>query len=417
MVADARRAVTGVPVNGRPALPLACVIGDMDLIRPLGLAGIPCASVAAPGTPAMYSRFSKASLEWGNAWTSSEALVERLVAFGAAQPTPPVLFYQHDSDLLLVARNARRLQEVFRFVLADPELIEVLVDKARFQSMAEKLGLPVPRARRLDPASDTTANGLDLQFPVIVKPLVRRQSVWSALGSGRKAVRVDSPQELEQLWSRAAPAGVAIVVQEFVAGEESAIESYHVYVGATGRVAAAFTGRKLRTYPTQFGDSTALVTTDATDVATLGRQIVEQLKLRGVAKLDFKRDRDGRLRLLEINPRFTLWHHLGAMAGLNIPAQVYGDLTGVPQPVPASARTGVRWCRVWPDVKAARDHHVPFLRWMAWTFACEAKSTIAWDDPAPIVMAALGRMLRTPTRTPGYSRHVENCDPRISRRH
>ena len=39
-------------------LPLACVMGDMDLVRPLGLAGIPCAAVAPAGAPPRYSRFS-----------------------------------------------------------------------------------------------------------------------------------------------------------------------------------------------------------------------------------------------------------------------------------------------------------------------------------------------------------------------
>ena len=60
--------------------------------------------------------------------------------------------------------------------------------------------------------------------------------------------------------------------------------------------------------------------------------IVERLALTGVAKLDFKRDPQGNLRLLEINPRFNLWHHAGAIAGVNIPALVYADLAGLPRP-------------------------------------------------------------------------------------
>ena len=75
----------------------------------------------------------------------------------------------------------------------------------------------------------------------------------------------------------------------------------------------------------------------------LGRDIVERLKLFGVAKLDFKRDGAGKLHLLEINPRFTLWHHAAAVAGLNIPALVYADLTGTPRPAATRAKTGVRW--------------------------------------------------------------------------
>ena len=55
----------------------------------------------------------------------------------------------------------------------------------------------------------------------------------------------------------------------------------------------------------------------------LGRTLVQRLGLRGVAKFDFKRAADGRLFLLEVNPRFNLWHHPGALAGVNLPALVF----------------------------------------------------------------------------------------------
>ena len=103
----------------------------------------------------------------------------------------------------------------------------------------------------------------------------------------------------------------------------------------------------------------ALEITDADDVRRTGRAIVERLSLTGVAKLDFKRDPRGDLRLLEINPRFNLWHHAGAIAGVNIPALVYADLVGIPRPPVAPARAGVRWCRMWKDLPAARADGMP----------------------------------------------------------
>ncbi|WP_040637959.1 ATP-grasp domain-containing protein [Microvirga lotononidis] len=111
-----------------------------------------------------------------------------------------------------------------------------------------------------------------------------------------------------------------LMVQEAIPGPESRIESYHVYVDQTNATAAEFTGRKIRTFPLSCGHSTALETTDCADVRALGRDIVQKIGLRGVAKLDFKREPNGELHLLEINPRFSLWHHLGAIAGVNMPA-------------------------------------------------------------------------------------------------
>ena len=124
----------------------------------------------------------------------------------------------------------------------------------------------------------------------------------------------------------------------------------------------------------------------------LGRDIVERLKLFGVAKLDFKRDGAGKLHLLEINPRFTLWHHAATVAGLNIPALVYADLTGTPRPAATRAKTGVRWCRAWKDLPAARAGGVLLTAWLSWFAGCEVKSTLSWSDPSPFVRSTLHRL-------------------------
>jgi D-aspartate ligase len=401
----ARRTTPGSwPRSGGPlplAQPLACVLGDTDLLRPLGLGGIPCVVVADLGAPARFSRFARAALEWADAWERPRELVEILMRFGANQPEPPILFYQEDADLLVVSRHRNRLRQVFRFVVPDATLVEDLVDKSRFQVMAARAGLPVPAARRLIPSELPHPWDLDLRFPVVIKPLTRRNDVWEPVGGLGKAHRVDSPEALGALWPRLAAAGIELLIQELIPGPETRIESYHVYVDAAGEVVGEFTGRKLRTYPREYGHSTALVITDAPDVVELGRELVRRLDLRGVAKFDFKRGPDGKLYLLEINPRFTLWNHPGALAGVNLPVLVYRDLAGLPRRAVPRARPGVRWCKVWKDWAAARAAGVPLAKWVIWAWSCEAKRHLSWDDPLPLMGGALWRLSRAvqvPTR-------------------
>jgi len=374
--------------NGEP---LACVLGDADLLRALGIAGIPCVVAAAPGEPARYSRFARVVLDWADAWDRPEALLESLERFGAAQSTRPVLFYEEDRELLLVSRSRERLRRHFRFVVPAAELVEDLVDKGRFQALAQRLDLPVPAARVLDPRADSVP--LDLPLPLVLKPLVRRGDQWDPIAGGAKALRVDSPLALASLWPRLAAARITVVLQELIPGPETCIESYHVYVDEHGETVGEFTGRKLRTWPLSHGDSTALVITDAPDVTALGREVVRRLGLVGVAKFDFKRAPDGRLYLLEVNPRFTLWHHLGARAGVNIPAQVYADLAGLPRAAMRQARAGARWCKPWDDVRAARAAGISFLRWLPWALSCEATRVVAWDDPMPFIRGVLWRVM------------------------
>ena len=380
-------------MRGKSSRAFACVMGDVDLVRPLGLAGIPCAVVAKPGAATRYSRFTRQILPWADAWEQPEQLVSTLLEFAAQQAERPVLFYEEDRELLLVSRYRERLAEAFRFVVADPVLVEDLVDKSRFEKLARRVDLPVPRAHRLDPVNGPAPADVELRFPLIIKPLTRRTDVWEPLAGSGKALRVDHPSELAALWRRLEAARMVVLAQQLVEGSERSIESYHVYIDATGEVVGEFTGRKIRTYPARFGHSTALEITDAPDVARLGASLAARLKLRGIAKFDFKRAPDGTLYLLEINPRFNLWHHPGAVAGVNLPALVFGDLTGEPRPARVRARAGVRWCQVWSDVAAAREAGIPLRRWLPWALRCEAKRALSLDDPLPLVGAALASLL------------------------
>jgi D-aspartate ligase len=294
-----------------------------------------------------------------------------------------VLFYQSDEDLLFVSRHRQALSESFQFVIAEAAMVESLVDKARFQRLAQALSLPVPAARVVASGSAGPPEDLfDLGFPLIVKPLQRADGVWHSVEPARKAFRVDSPEQLRLRWPGLSALGRELIMQRHIDGPEDRIESYHVYVDRHGEIAAQFTGRKIRTRPLEYGQTTALTLTDAEDVARRGRELVGTLGLSGVAKFDFKRSPDGALHLLEANPRFNLWHHAGARAGINLPALVYADLTGRRRPEPARRPPDVRWCSP-RDVLSARESGVPLVRWLPWALGCQAKAVWALDDPMP----------------------------------
>src|SRR5215210_3972190 len=89
--------------------PLACVLGDTDLVRPLGLAGIRCAVVTRPDSPKAYSRYVEERIEWADNWAESDRLLANVLAFAAQAGAAPTLFFQYDGDLLFVSRNREAL--------------------------------------------------------------------------------------------------------------------------------------------------------------------------------------------------------------------------------------------------------------------------------------------------------------------
>jgi predicted ATP-grasp superfamily ATP-dependent carboligase len=366
--------------------PHAVVLGDTDLIRALGLAGIHCAVASRAHSPMAHSKFVAERIEWADNWGDPQRLEANLLEYAARHSERPPLFYQHDGDLAFVSRHRDSLREGFRFAVADPELVEDLIDKTRFAALAERLGLPVPRSHVLHPEPGTDAPELPLEYPVILKPLCRRDVIWVPVAGDAKALRVESPQELRELWPRLCDdGGFGVVAQELIPGGEERIESYHVYVDERGEVAGEFTGRKVRTWPREFGHTTALETTDEGDVYEIGRHCVERLGLKGVAKLDFKRTPAGELLLLEVNARFNLWHLPGAVAGMNLPALVYADLVGLPRPRAERPRCCIRWSVPWDDLTAARAGRLSLARWAAWQLRCQTRHVMSLDDPMPFL--------------------------------
>ena len=154
---------------------IACVMGDMDMIRPLGRAGIRSAPVAGPRAPVRYSRFTRGVVD-----ARHPSLIEALLEYAQGQREPPVLFYESDWSLLFVSSHRDRLATAFRFLMPDPELVQELLDKRRFQALAERLELPVPRSRLVSASGSACApDDLGIEFPVIVKPLPYRTSAGS----------------------------------------------------------------------------------------------------------------------------------------------------------------------------------------------------------------------------------------------
>ena len=375
----------------------ACILGDLDLVAPLRLAGIRCAVVTPPGDPARFSRHVEV-VGWEDPWSSGDALLRLLLRWAAEQEERPVLFYQTDASALFASEHRDALGASFDLVLPDRQLLGDLLDKLRFRELALRSDLPVPESQVLRPRLGTPVPAVD-DFPVLVKPATRGDPGWGAVEAQAKAVRVDDLTGLARVWDRLCTYGTDVLLQRIVPGPETAIESYHCYVDALGGLVADFTGRKLRTRPQEFGHTTALEITDEPSVKELGRHVVQTLGLRGVAKVDLKRAPDGRLWLLEINPRFNLWHHPAALAGVNLPAMVWADLRGLPRPPLGEVKVGTAWCSSW-DLQAAREWQVPLREWAAFARRCEARSMLSATDPGPTLRLAAQRTRRLLRRRP-----------------
>ena len=148
-----------------------------------------------------------------------------------------------------------------------------------------------------------------------------------------KAFEVDSDVEARNALSRTVALGIEMIVTEIIPGADDQFFSYYTYIDEEGRPLLHVTKRKLRQYPIRFGSGCFHTTNWDPEATELGLRFFEGVGLRGLGNVEFKRDaRDGRLKLIECNHRFTAATGLLRAAGADLPLFVYNKLTDRPLP-------------------------------------------------------------------------------------
>jgi predicted ATP-grasp superfamily ATP-dependent carboligase len=375
--------------------------GGLSLLRSLRLASVSVVlATSDPADPALRSRHVAGICHLPAPDADERTLVEALVQAGArlheglGRRVP--LFYGNDEQLSLVYGHREELERHYLLNLNDPALGLALLEKDRFEALARRHGLPVPRSWPMGDGGHALA---EAGGPKVVKPRRKTHFEESALrravfsGHGKALVFRDGAELLARL--PAAHAG-EVSVQDYVPGPDQRLVSFHGYADETGRVLAWFVGRKIRSFPAHTGESSFLELVRDDALARLGLDVAARLGLKGIFKMDFKQDeRDGAYYLLEINARFSLWNYLGAANGVNLPAVAYDHLVHGKTAAPAPYATRYRWLKLALDWKAFRElraaGELTAAQWLRSVVRSPAVyHCFDWTDPAPLV-AVWGR--------------------------
>jgi predicted ATP-grasp superfamily ATP-dependent carboligase len=348
-----------------------------------------------PDEPGFASRYCSEAhvippLDPGDAAADAIVAIGRRLAGDHGRRIP--LMYGSDDALHLIYAHRERLRRYFLFLVNDADVAEALLEKHRFEALARERRLPVPATLAWEgngPGSLAAHAG-----PVLVKPRVKTDWYQSTLR--RRVFRGDAKARIYETGAEVlADAGAALfreqlVFQEYVSGDDACLWSFHGMADENGALLDGFVGRKLRTYPPLTGESAFIELDDDDELAALGAEIAARLPLKGVFKMDFKKDaRSGRWYLLEINARFNLWHYLGACNGVNLMRAAYDYLVDGTRPLaPQAYETTYRWLALDLDWKAFRAMHAAGeLGWAAWlasiVFSRNVHNVFSWSDPGP----------------------------------
>ncbi len=310
----------------------------LAVTRSLGRRGV-AVTVAAPHPASLAgaSRYAGRRIVLPDVMATPDALAAALVVHADREPGE-VWFPLTDASLAVVDSVRDRLQGV-SLPLPSSEALAVAWDKARLLAIATQAGVATPRTWMPENAAEVRALAPDLQFPVVLKP---RRSRWRSAGgfiTGEVAY-VHAAADLAAAWQRLAASMPAPLIQERVPGY-----GLGVFVLADrGRIVASFAHRRLREKPPSGGVS-VLRTSIAVppELAAAAERLIAALAWHGVGMIEFKVDtRDGRARLMEVNPRFWGSLQLAVDAGVDFPWLTFQLARGeIPAPV-RRYRLGVR---------------------------------------------------------------------------
>jgi len=285
------------------------------------------------------------------------------------------VFPTHDEHVNAIARHADALSTRYRFPFPSWEVLERIQSKRHQLETAEAAGVPIPRTFYPSSAEEARAAGEEVGFPLIVKPSA---NVGFRRSHKRQLFRCEKPAELDRAYELAAPHEP--MVQELIPSGPEEMYTLGSYLDRDGQALGLFSGRKLSQTRGYMGSARAGEAVWVEEVVEQGLALLRALGFHGISQVEVMRDpRDGRYKLLEVNPRLWQWHSLAAACGVDLPYIAYRDLIGDPLPPARMHGDGKRWAITLMAGSSLALERPPYV-----------DAVFARDDPKP-ALVQIGR--------------------------
>lgn len=345
----------------RPAIVVSGQTAALGVVRALGSQGVPVALVHYDDQDfAQHSRYLDCALRAPHPVTAEQEFVSFLLDCGSRFPGA-VLFPAADDCLVPVSRHRELLEKHFRVACTDGETTRAFIDKQFTYALAGRCGIPAPRTLLPQSSAEALAGAAEMGFPCLVKPC---QSHLFTARFGRKMIKAASVDEVARAFLQAAEAGLEVMLQELIPGDDHEVVNYNAYAWQ-GEALTEFTAIHVRNAPPWFGSPRVVVSRAVPEVIDPGRRILRALGFSGYACIEFKRDpRDGTYKLMEVNGRHNLSTMLAVRCGINFPWLHYRHLTVGEIPQACAFEQEVYWIDLVRDIGytglfLTRERHSP----------------------------------------------------------
>lgn len=384
-----------------PAVLIGLCSHGLAILRSLVRKGVPVIAIESNWEqPSAHTRYG---IKLHHPDLYGPSLLDLLEALGTRVRAKPVLFVTNDRMVRLMNPHQERLRRHYHLPFPAADLLSTLIEKDTLTPLAIRQGLRMPASETVSGAEargEAPSAVLDrVRFPCIVKPVTPMSAIKVLLPEDREALaRATGPHpEIDRF-----------VVQAWVPGGDERVHFVAYYFDREGRMRAPFVGQKIRQVPRTLGNSSAARGVEVPGLVEEGLKLFRGLDYRGIASVEFKLAADGTPYFIEATVgRSDYWLKTLTVNGVDLPALVYEDLTGVPLGAGARQRNRYAWVDedrdIWVYLESWGDPAIPKARLLAQLVEPKRPALLDVQDATPFItwcgrfagqfMQAVGRKL------------------------
>lgn len=283
-----------------------------------------------PAMPGFKSAYGPARL-CPNPDAEPDAWLHFMLHLAAEYKQRPVLIASADQFVTAIAKHADTLKSHYVFS-SGVALHGALAEKRTQYKLAWEHGMPMPHTVFAASLEEVQGFGRDAVFPCLVKPNHFRE--WQAFPeshplSHQKVAVVNDAAQLCEMYKLASTITPEVILQEVIQGSDPTKSVYLSCYDGNGRRIANAMFRELRCDPMGFGPASVTEPCFDQEVDEVCDHFLQSMGYSGICEIEVKRDtRDGRVKLIEANPRLTGGGDAAPYAGVDLCWLHYLDLIG-----------------------------------------------------------------------------------------
>ncbi|MCD6310521.1 MAG: ATP-grasp domain-containing protein [Candidatus Eremiobacteraeota bacterium] len=286
---------------------------SLGVVRSLGRVGFRVAvGEMTPVCCSFFSRYCSRRLLYPSPRTRPDSFI-KYIRKKLETGDYRAIYPMEEETLLLLGRERNWITDLTLFPFAQNDSIEKVRDKGNLMELAREMDFPIPKTVIIDNAEELEERIDEIPIPAVIKPRV---------GSGGRGIEyVNEKSRLVSAYKKVEKNHDRPIIQEYIPGESYGVSCLG---DGCGGMPAVFIHRRLRTYPVSGGSSTLAESTASPELVNLSEVLISVLRWFGVAMVEFRLDeRDGRFKLIEMNPRFWGTVALSTACGVNFPELLY----------------------------------------------------------------------------------------------